>query len=221
MVKKKGRRRQECNRKLVGRKAGARRGESGQGGARRERRRGGGPKDGGRQQGTPLPHPTPDIPHGPPHAPSTSALGVWRKAGSAFGQGGREMTAGNHPPSEPWPPSTSQRVCSEKQPCSTDGYKYIHIYIAAGSAGVGLRLVRLLPSTAPGELEEAQPGQPSPFPPSPKLCPCRLSPSQNKVTQRGSLCLPSSGEREDFRLSGSLGKPSWPPTAISICSSLC
>lgn len=51
---------------------------------------------------------------------------------------------------------------------------------------VGLRLVRLLPGTSPGELEEAQPVQPSPFPLSQKPVPAGF-PHPRTVTQRGSL----------------------------------
>lgn len=51
---------------------------------------------------------------------------------------------------------------------------------------VGLRLVRLLPGTSPGELEEAQPVQPSPFPLSQKPVTAGF-PHPRTVTQRGSL----------------------------------
>lgn len=60
-----------------------------------------------------------------------SILGVWRKKGSAFGQGGRERVAGNHMPLESRPPSTSWCICLQKYPCYTEryNYNYNNVYI--------------------------------------------------------------------------------------------
>lgn len=99
-------------------------------------------------------------------------------------------------------------------------YRAISTYIFSSQQQESDLGVCLLPGTAPGKLKEAQPSQPSPFPPSPKVCPCWLSSSQSSHPI-GALCLLSFGEREVFHHSGRLGKPSWPPTAISTRSSCC
>lgn len=67
MAKKKGRRRQECNRKPGGRKAGARRGETGQGGGGSQERKGvrRESQGWGKEWGNPLPHPALDTPRSP------------------------------------------------------------------------------------------------------------------------------------------------------------
>lgn len=94
MVKKKGSRKQECNRKL-----GERRGDTGRDGAGEAGRKGSEktvPRMGeGRR--TLVSQTLLWVPLKTPQALGTSILGVWRKKGSTFSQVGREGMAGNCP----------------------------------------------------------------------------------------------------------------------------
>lgn len=97
MVKKQERRRKECNRKPGGRKAGARRGEIGQGESGGRERKG---VRMGESSGAVLSCTLLWLPLKAPWVLGCPILGVWRKKGSAFGQGGRERMAGNRLPLE-------------------------------------------------------------------------------------------------------------------------
>lgn len=115
MVKKKGSRRQECNRKL-----GVRRGDTGQG----ERREGKGgrkrPTDAGRQEDACLPNPTLDTPQSPTGSRHPNFGGTEEEREQIFtsGQGrdGWKLPTFIAPASL----SMSQHVCLEKYPCYTE-----------------------------------------------------------------------------------------------------
>lgn len=95
MAEKKGRR-QECNRKSGGRKAGVRRGETGGGEGQGEK----GGEVGSHHGGHFPSHSLLRIPLRALQAVCASILGAWGKKGSTLGQGGRERMAGKCPPLE-------------------------------------------------------------------------------------------------------------------------